>query len=140
MSKLDEWGYMISLALANQVGASPQDAVDMTNKKLGITYSPTGDLYLRAKEMMSHFEAWKAAKSARAKLAKKKEIRALIPKLYSDVCPEHQKMLFREVRDICSNRKKKESWDYEIACFYETAEKWLIKTGCSVCPLQKKFD
>jgi hypothetical protein len=78
-----------------------------------------------------------AGKTTKEKLLLRRVVRQLIQDEYgADVCPEHMGMLPDEVREFCKPLRKNSTLSDRLACWYETAQKWILKTGCQICPLQ----
>lgn len=133
---LHRWEFMDSYIIAKMQGAA--DPIAAAHAMLGVTSSPEGDLLARGQELVAVLERWRVAtKYGRVKL--RRELKALVPKLYTDVCPECQDIVHRAIRNLCRDCKNKQWGSFNLGCFYEAVQKWLMKTGCRVCPIQKRF-
>jgi hypothetical protein len=95
---LGRWEFMDSYIIAKMQGAA--DPIAAAHAMLGVPSSAEGDLLARGQELMAVLERWRVAtKYGRAKL--RKELKALVPKLYTDVCPECQGIVHRAIRHLC---------------------------------------
>lgn len=135
-SSIGRFDFMFAFAEAKIRGDA--DPIAGAHAILGVTSSVQGDLMERARELARLLELWRAAPTRR-RAQLRKELTALVPKLYPDICPEHQDIVHRAIREQCRHAKSPQQWKSELGCFYESVQKWLMKTGCSVCPLQERF-
>lgn len=128
--------FYINYALAKMAGAA--DPIATANVAMGVTSSVEGDLMLRARDLMQRLEEWYAAPTRRRVLIRR-ELKVLVRNLYTDICPEHQDIVHLAIRRQCATAKSPAKWADHRSCFYEMVQKWLMKTGCTTCPLQKRF-
>lgn len=135
---LDHFGWEITYAIAKRDGKDPKAAVQAANGGPG-AYTLTGDLLLRAHDLVTLLERWRdASKSQKAKL--RKGIRERVPVLYPDLCAKHQEWVHGAVRHMCAPGARGygyKTWDGNISCFYEVLQKDILKTGCADCAIQK---
>jgi hypothetical protein len=131
--------FFVEFVLARNGGLSIVDAVAEADRRCGRTSSVSGDLLIRANIIGSLLDEWNMAATPGQKRAIRAQIRTRVDMLYAqDFCSEHVTMVHMEVQRTCARRRNHQTWSSKKGAFYEGVQKWIMKTGCDQCPIQKR--